>query len=352
MISSFRATNTYYEPSLGELGVFVYNLLWWLVLISLSVALVNMLPMGIFDGGRFFYLTVLGITKNEKLSQKIPLRENFIYVLALLRTKDLAHIQVAKEMLKKLICFDVAGNFPTYLHEYPVITSPYQGLYIAGVLYWILKEYPIALGSELVSVVRDLFQRLLVQEGELPFGPKVIHRALTTGTIGSDWDLEGLSASKAFDFMLAMQIAEQTDPALYLQKIGAFWDPEFSCYHDPKNLQWEGSSLQRSPLDLYFFQWIGAENFSVLEPHPSDLLGSLIFPFRGIRKEEDGSGKQLFCEKKEGRGSFSLLWKESGKTFSLTIKAKELFWKEQEGGIQVFFLHLFDGHIELIVHTL
>ncbi len=49
---------------------FIYDFLWWLVLISFSVALVNMLPMGIFDGGRFFYLTILKLTKNENIAQK------------------------------------------------------------------------------------------------------------------------------------------------------------------------------------------------------------------------------------------------------------------------------------------
>jgi membrane-associated protease RseP (regulator of RpoE activity) len=29
-----------------------------------------MLPVGIFDGGRFFYLTVLGITKNKKIAKQ------------------------------------------------------------------------------------------------------------------------------------------------------------------------------------------------------------------------------------------------------------------------------------------
>jgi membrane-associated protease RseP (regulator of RpoE activity) len=29
-----------------------------------------MLPMGIFDGGRFFYLTVLAITKKEEVAKK------------------------------------------------------------------------------------------------------------------------------------------------------------------------------------------------------------------------------------------------------------------------------------------
>lgn len=49
---------------------FIYDFLWWLVLISFSVALINMLPMGIFDGGRFFYLTILKLTKSEKIAKK------------------------------------------------------------------------------------------------------------------------------------------------------------------------------------------------------------------------------------------------------------------------------------------
>ena len=56
----------YYQSGLGDLGIFIYDLLWWAVVISLSVALMNMLPLGIFDGGRFFYLTIWGLTGKEK----------------------------------------------------------------------------------------------------------------------------------------------------------------------------------------------------------------------------------------------------------------------------------------------
>jgi membrane-associated protease RseP (regulator of RpoE activity) len=67
--SSFKKPGIYYEAKFGA-GLFIYNLLWWLVLISFSVALINMLPMGIFDGGRFFYLTIFGITKSKKIAEK------------------------------------------------------------------------------------------------------------------------------------------------------------------------------------------------------------------------------------------------------------------------------------------
>jgi membrane-associated protease RseP (regulator of RpoE activity) len=67
--SSYKEPHVYYEPKV-EWFQFIYDLLWWLILISLSVALVNMLPMGIFDGGRFFYLTILAITKKPKVAEK------------------------------------------------------------------------------------------------------------------------------------------------------------------------------------------------------------------------------------------------------------------------------------------
>ena len=56
----------YYQSNLGDFGVFIYDLLWWIVIINLSVALMNMLPLGIFDGGRFFYISFWALTRSEK----------------------------------------------------------------------------------------------------------------------------------------------------------------------------------------------------------------------------------------------------------------------------------------------
>jgi len=69
LTTAYKTPNVYYHPNFGA-AKFIYDLLWWLVLISFSVALVNMLPMGIFDGGRFFYLTVKKITGSEKAGEK------------------------------------------------------------------------------------------------------------------------------------------------------------------------------------------------------------------------------------------------------------------------------------------
>lgn len=83
LLSYFREEGVYYEAK-SEYITFFYDLLWWVILISLSVALVNMLPVGIFDGGGVFYLTVLAITKNEKISKKIFSFVTYLFLFLLL----------------------------------------------------------------------------------------------------------------------------------------------------------------------------------------------------------------------------------------------------------------------------
>ena len=71
MVNRFNDPSIHYDSKINsEFAMFIYYLLWWIFMINLSVAIANMLPLGIFDGGRFFYLTVLGITKNETFAEK------------------------------------------------------------------------------------------------------------------------------------------------------------------------------------------------------------------------------------------------------------------------------------------
>lgn len=82
-ITSFKDPHTFYKSNF-EFAGFIYNFLWWLVLISFSVALINMLPMGIFDGGRFFYLTIWQITKSEKKAKKVFGFATYLFLILLL----------------------------------------------------------------------------------------------------------------------------------------------------------------------------------------------------------------------------------------------------------------------------
>jgi len=69
IVYSIKNPDIEYQSKLGDFGIFIYNLLWWIVLLNLLVAFTNMLPVGIFDGGRFFFLTVWGITGKKKIGE-------------------------------------------------------------------------------------------------------------------------------------------------------------------------------------------------------------------------------------------------------------------------------------------
>jgi len=78
----FKEPNVYYNPKFDGWSEFIYNLLYWISLINILVALINMVPAWIFDGGLFFYLTISSITKSEKSAKKvINLMNKFLLLL-------------------------------------------------------------------------------------------------------------------------------------------------------------------------------------------------------------------------------------------------------------------------------
>jgi len=65
----YKKPSVYYQPR-NDLSIFVKDLLWWVFIINLLVALFNMLPLGILDGGRFFEITVLSLTGSKKFAKR------------------------------------------------------------------------------------------------------------------------------------------------------------------------------------------------------------------------------------------------------------------------------------------
>jgi membrane-associated protease RseP (regulator of RpoE activity) len=66
----------------------IYYLLWWIIVINFLVALFNMLPLGILDGGRFLYLGIWTLTGKENAGKKVYLF--FTYLLLFLLALMLA----------------------------------------------------------------------------------------------------------------------------------------------------------------------------------------------------------------------------------------------------------------------
>jgi membrane-associated protease RseP (regulator of RpoE activity) len=74
---------TEYRPS-GPFMLFLYYLVFWMFVVNLLVALFNMLPFAIMDGGRFFYLTAWKLTKSEKIAKHAFKGIGYIILAALL----------------------------------------------------------------------------------------------------------------------------------------------------------------------------------------------------------------------------------------------------------------------------
>jgi membrane-associated protease RseP (regulator of RpoE activity) len=69
MFGKVKSPNIYYTPNFQSAD-FIYDLLWWIVILNILVALFNMYPAGILDGGRFLMLTVWGISGSKKAGDK------------------------------------------------------------------------------------------------------------------------------------------------------------------------------------------------------------------------------------------------------------------------------------------
>jgi len=64
-----QLTGVYFESKIGDFGTFIFYMIWWVIVINFFVGLFNMLPLGILDGGRFFMLTIAGITGSKRAGE-------------------------------------------------------------------------------------------------------------------------------------------------------------------------------------------------------------------------------------------------------------------------------------------
>lgn len=135
--------------------------------------------------------------QNDEAHLTIPLIENFLFVLALLRTKTVENMTEAKEMLEKLLNFQNweegmhRGNFPIYLHDYPSCKDRFLGAALLPIFYWIHKEFHHVLGNELKSKFESSINALLQHSlkthyekaAPYPIGMKIAAAAHAFGTL-------------------------------------------------------------------------------------------------------------------------------------------------------------------------
>lgn len=90
----------------------------------------------------------------------IPVYENFLYALALMKSKVGDNIQEAKTLLEKLLAFQTE-SFPVYLHEYPESRDRWLSIHLLPVYALILDGFGHVIGETLLKALKQSLKTLV-----------------------------------------------------------------------------------------------------------------------------------------------------------------------------------------------
>lgn len=247
--------------------------------------------------------------------QTIPIYENILFALALLRSRQIENIKEAQNILTRLLVFQCNdstpshGNFPVYLHEYPFCRDFSCAVRILAPFYWILVGFRHILGNELRShfekCVENLIQYGLNANQVRPF-PYSIAVRFAAGLIAlgglfgrKDWNHNGLQwldllgnkpAEDSWchtDHLADLLIAAQMAPAEFnlpnWKSLWSFivqtWQPELACYCGPNLYEKQDQSEPEVSLyDLYLGYLTGKLSGRAQKLKFVHLQGALIHP--------------------------------------------------------------------------
>lgn len=256
------------------------------------------------------------LPQNER--DTIPILENFLFALALLRMRTAEAIIEAKTLLDKLLYFQSyrqeknETNFPVYLHQYPQCYNKYTAISLLPIIYWTLKQFHQVIGSELRKRLESTTEALLnhslnlPQEKPIPY-PIALKIALAAKAFGELWNRDDLtsqanervntllklchpssctalySSQDLADILISLQMGYHkisSSPWNHLWKwISQTWHRQTCTYTGPafKEMQL-GEEPFPTVYDLYLGYFSGVFSARSLSPHVDHLKGALIQP--------------------------------------------------------------------------
>lgn len=344
---------------------------------------------------------------DEPNHDTIPIVENFLFTLALLRSRTAENIQEAKVLIGKLLCFQnfqdllSQGNFPVYLHDYPVCRDRYLGAQLLPIFYWIIKYFHTILGSELLQRFEVAIKALLKQTVRsaidkappYPIAIRVAASAIVIGTLyNEDYCLgEGKEAMEKIqkksleekrllwasplhlaDTLVALQMLypciSKSPWADFWHYLNQTWHRTAHSYVGIPLKEWQ---VQREPqCTLYdFFMGYFSKSYSyrIFSSHPIQLHAALIhptedsfFPLEFPANYHYAVGSHRHCdviqcakhgytllqhpmpsnEKDKGLHHFRLAWGDSNNTHTFVCQGKDnskINYKIVPGGADMFF---------------
>ncbi len=248
----------------------------------------------------------------------IPIIENFIYAYALFRTKTVENIQEGKALLEKLLAFEVEGNFPIYLHEFPKCLDSRLPLQIFAVLTYLLKDYSIALGEVWIRKIKALLERM-----SSLLNPQDIYPPRSP----EEWA----------KLLIQLQIKEESLPE---DKI--LWNSTLGVFTGECHQRWqEGYEPAVTLFDL-FMDTCGKRALSV--DNPVHLKAALVQPWKKQSpKASDDPFVALIDEKQ--RQCLTFYWGSLERVHSLVLEAKKGTWMVEQSEDEWLCTYTYDEQV-------
>ncbi len=264
----------------------------------------------------------------------IPTIENFSYVHALFRSKLVENIQEGKLLLDSLLKFEVNGNYPVYLHQFPTCEDTQLSSHLLPIFFYLIKDFKVVLGEALVGQIEATTSRIVkyLQSRE-DLSKLSLHRLLAflgTCDLGS-WYPESQAAWA--EWCICAQMIDYPIEEAVTQ----FNEKHFVFIGKTKDRLQEGLEPAVTLLDLFMGEYFQDFSARSLLAHPSHLRASIIHPFakKDVKTKETPF---IALIEEDKRQCLTLYWGDCSQTHSLAIEAKKGSWKVSQKGSHIFEL--------------
>lgn len=231
--------------------------------------------------------------------ETIPLYENFCFAFALFRQKTIESVKEGKDLIERLLSFQVEGNFPLYLHDYPHCYDFQMPLKVAPFFVYLLRLFGSVLG-ELKPKIEAFLSQL-----KPPEKPSWENRYRACKNLPL---LPENSISDWTEYLITAQLSGQTHFSLpYDETTQTFLPNEAQEKNEPRP----------HPIEWLLAQ--GVYTPRLLRDHPHQLLCAPLFPI-------------TFSPIPHPASSFRMIWKGGDVIHSLVAKQLKFDLEEVELG--------------------
>jgi hypothetical protein len=277
--------------------------------------------------------------ENQELMhpQTIPILENMYCVLALFRQRLSDPILEGKNLLEKLLAFEVEGNFPIYLHQYPHCRDRCLSMHMLPIFHALLKDFRSVLGEELIIKIEGITQRIVAHAHKMQKEKKLPPTAeyKFEGFLGILREKMPSNSFEWADYLIALQMMPKS---LFVtnerKKALGHWSRTLGIFvNGTVSHPQEGFYPKMTLFDLFMYLQQGVFVRGIAPSNPLLLAACLVTCFDEEEKfliQEDEAVVSSFVP--QAKESFTLTWKEQEMIRSLAIASTKGVFQFQKIG--------------------